>query len=189
MVETSKGPKRIWSRLNHLQVGAFTEYFVKMELTMYGFEIYSGEVDDRGIDFVARCGRDHPFIEVQVKSLRSTRKPARKVGGDERWTSGYVFMEKKKFVLKETLYLAFGLLFDGEAPNLYLIPSAVWNIPSGMFVSRDYEGKKSKPEWGMRVSKKNMPALQPYQFASTVQKLCSVDTELKRKPTGSQTGP
>jgi hypothetical protein len=64
-------PRYIWSRLNKQQVGAFTEYFVKMEMTMYGFQVYGTEVDDRGIDFVARF-EQKPFIEVQVKSLRST---------------------------------------------------------------------------------------------------------------------
>jgi len=44
----------IWSILNKQQVGAYAEYFVKMELTMYGFQVYGTEVDDRGIDFVAR---------------------------------------------------------------------------------------------------------------------------------------
>jgi hypothetical protein len=29
-----------WSRLNKQQVGAYAEYFVKMELTMYGFQVY-----------------------------------------------------------------------------------------------------------------------------------------------------
>ena len=45
-----------WSRLSKQQVGAYTEYFVKMELTMFGFQVYSAEVDDRGIDFIARHG-------------------------------------------------------------------------------------------------------------------------------------
>jgi hypothetical protein len=58
----------IWSRLNTQQVGSYAEYFVKMELTMYGFQD-STEVDDRGIDSVARR-EGRPFIEVHVKSLR-----------------------------------------------------------------------------------------------------------------------
>ena len=41
-----------WSCLNHLQVGKYAEYFVKMEFTMYGWQVYSTEVDNRGIDFV-----------------------------------------------------------------------------------------------------------------------------------------
>lgn len=146
----------IWSRLNNLQVGKYTEYFVKMELTMCGFEVYTTEVDDRGIDFVAR--RDGvPFIEVQVKSLRD---------------SGYVFMQKTKFELRDNLYLAFGRLIEGKPPELYLIPSRVWDNPTGVLVSRDYEGLKSSPEWGLNVSRKNVPALEPYRFETTIAKLC-----------------
>lgn len=70
-----------WSRLNPLQVGRYAEYFVKMEFTLYGFEVYTSEVDDRCVDFVAR--RDGgPFYEVQVKSVRGYK---------------YVFIPKAKF--------------------------------------------------------------------------------------------
>ena len=72
-----------WSRLNSHQVGRFAEYFVKMEFALYGFEIFTSEVDDRGIDFVVRHGQS-PFYEIQVKSVR---------------TSNYVFMQKSKFPL------------------------------------------------------------------------------------------
>jgi hypothetical protein len=147
----------VWSDLNKLQVGKYTEYFVKMELTMHGFEVYTTEVDDRGIDFVARH-EGGPFIEVQVKSIRD---------------SGYIYMEKTKFALRDSLFLAFVLLLDGAPPNLFLIPSRVWDNPIGVFVSHDYEGRQSSPEWGLNVSRKNMPALEPYRFESTVAKLCA----------------
>jgi len=141
-----------WNNLNTQQVGAYTEYFVKMELTMHGFQVYSTEVDDRGIDFVARRERG-PFIEIQVKSLRS---------------AGYIFMQKSKLILHEHTYVALGLLLEGQAPDLYLLPSTLWRSPNMVFVSRDYEGLKSKPEWGINVSQRNMPALQPYIFERTV---------------------
>lgn len=142
----------VWSRLNNQQVGSYTEYFVKMELTMFGFQVYGTEVDDRGIDFVARH-EDGPFLEIQVKSLRS---------------KGYVFMQKEKFTLQPFRYLAFGLLLDGQQPDIYLIPSMVWQQPNTVFASREYEGLKSKPEWGLNISKKNMSALEPYRFETTV---------------------
>lgn len=141
-----------WKRLNNQQVGAYTEYFVKMELTMYGFQVYTTEVDDRGVDFVARYERQS-FIEVQVKSLRSM---------------GYVFMQKSKFVLSDNLYLALGLLSQDNLPELYLIPSTVWHSPNAVFVERNYDGLKSKPEWGLNISKKNMAFLEPYKFENTV---------------------
>lgn len=144
-----------WSRLNNQQVGAYTEYFVKMELTMHGFQVYSTEVDDHGIDFVARH-ESGPFLEVQVKSLRSM---------------GYVFMQKTKFQLAKHVYLALGLLFEGRQPRLYLVPSTVWLAPDSIFVDRNYEGLKSKPEWGLNVSQKNMATLEPYAFETTVERL------------------
>jgi len=148
-----------WSRLNNQQVGTYTEYFVKMELTMYGLQVYTTEVDDRGIDFVARY-EDESFIEIQVKSLRSP--------------CSYVFIHKDKFMLNKNLYLAFGLLLEGKPPELYLIPSVVWEKPSKPFVSRDYEKpeQKSKPEWGLNISKKNMPLLEPYRLDKTIESLC-----------------
>jgi len=153
----NKMKRYIWSHLNDLQVGKYAEYFVKMELTMYGFEVYSTEVDDRGIDFVAR--RDGgPFIEVQVKSLRKF---------------GYVYMQKSKFKLRENLYVAFGLFHDRKAPELYLIPSRVWESPNALCVSRDYGGElMSAPEWGLNLSKKNMRLLKKFRFKTTVNKLC-----------------
>jgi hypothetical protein len=111
-----------WGRLSKQQAGAYTEYFVKMELTMYGFQVYTSEVDDRGVDFVARYGCG-PFVQVQVKSLRSL---------------GYVFMRKSKLALDEHTFIAFGLLLEDKPPLLYLIPSTVWKTPGTTFVSRDY---------------------------------------------------
>jgi hypothetical protein len=37
-----------WARLTHLQVGRYGEYYAKMEFTLYGFDVYGAEVDDRG---------------------------------------------------------------------------------------------------------------------------------------------
>ncbi len=147
-----------WSHLNNQQVGAYFEYFVKMELAMFGFEVYTTEVDDRGIDFVARHSRK-PFIEIQVKSLRNY---------------GYIFIPKAHFEPRDNLYVAVGLLFEGKEPLSFLVPSIVWNQPDGVvFVGRDYDrpGQKSKPEWGINLSRKNLPALEPYAMGSVLEKL------------------
>jgi len=149
-----------WSHLTTQQVGAYAEYFVKMELTTYGFQVYSAEVDDRGIDFIARY-QTRPFLEIQVKSLRSF---------------GYIFMRKAVFQLRESLYVAFVLFTNGESPSLFLIPSTVWNSPDEVFVSRDYEGLKSEPEWGLNVSIKNLSILESYQFEHVMARLGRVNT-------------
>jgi hypothetical protein len=73
--------------------------------------------------------------------------------------------------LQPHLYLAFGLLLDGKPPEIYLIPSTVWQEPNAVFVNREYEdeGLKSKPEWGLNISKKNMLTIEPYRFEKTVE--------------------
>ncbi len=147
-----------WGRLNKQQVGRFAEYFVKMEFALYGFEVYTAEVDDRGIDFVARY-ESSGFYEVQVKSVR---------GG------GYVFMQKSKFPLKPDRLLALVLLEEDQPPDLYLIPATAWQTPNALLVGRDYEGLKSKPEWGLQLSAGNLPLLGSYHFDGVVGSLCGV---------------
>jgi hypothetical protein len=137
-----------WEQLNTLQVGAFSEYFVKMEMTMYGFQVYTTEVDDRGIDFITRF-ETGSFYSIQVKSTRGMN---------------YIFMRKDKFKLSPDVYLAVAILDEGTEPRLFLIPSEEWKHPNRLLVSRDYEGKKSKPEWGLNLSHKNIDLLEQYSF-------------------------
>lgn len=142
-----------WQQLSKLQLGAYAEYFVKMEFTMHGFQVYTSEVDDRGVDFVCRHA-DGPFFEVQVKSFRGT---------------GYVFMPKHKFALRDDLLLALVRFTDGNPPELFLIPATAWRAPDTLLVDREYEGLKSKPEWGLNLSMRNLPLLSRYAFDAWVQ--------------------
>ena len=125
-----------------------------MEFTLFGFEVYTAEVDDRGVDFVIR--KDDRYYDVQVKSARGYK---------------YIFFPKDKFGPRDNLLAAIVLFFDGEPPQLYLIPSKEWLKPNALLVSRDYEGKKSKPEWGINLSKKNLPLLSRFAFDKIVQEL------------------
>lgn len=150
-------PRLLWSSLNTQQVGTFFEYFMKMELTMFGFEVFTSEVDDRGIDFIARRPGG-PFLEVQAKALRSP---------------GYVFLRKSHFQPSVCRYVALGMLRDGEAPKAYLIPSTVWQSPDQIFVSRDYDKPEqtSAPEWGINVSLKNLAMLQKFALEPMLDQL------------------
>ena len=58
-----------WTKLNSLQVGKYAEYFAKMEFASYGLEVYTTEVDDRGIDFIVK-NKNGRFCEIQVKFSR-----------------------------------------------------------------------------------------------------------------------
>ena len=63
-------PNLHWSKLNRMQLGRYAEYYAKMEFTSYGFEVYTSEVDDHGVDFVVKDPESKIFYEVQVKAIR-----------------------------------------------------------------------------------------------------------------------
>ena len=141
-----------WGHLNHLQVGRYAEYYFKMQFVLLGFDVYGAEVDDRGIDFVLRKEPDR-YWDVQVKSLRG---------------KGYVFFQKEKFEIRPNLLAAVALFTDGHEPDLFLFPATRWETPDGVFVDRKYEGLKSRPEYGINISKKGMPALEAFRFTESL---------------------
>ena len=142
-----------WNNLTHLQLGKCAEYFVKLEFIYHGFDVYSPEVDEHGIDLIAR--KNEELYDVQVKSVRNLN---------------YIFFLKDKFTPRKNLLAAIILFFEGELPQLYLIPSLAWLEPNKLLVSRDYEGKKSKPEWGLVLSP-NLPLLLDFSFEKIVEEL------------------
>lgn len=144
-----------WDRLNPLQLGRYAEYFAKMEFTLFGFDVYGAEVDNQGIDFVIRKGNDR-YYDVQVKSCRRFN---------------YIFFPKEKFSPRDNLLAIVVLFLDGEPPQLYLIPSTRWLTSDALFVSHDYPGKKSKPEWGLNLSRRNLPLLANFTFDQQIEKL------------------
>ncbi len=146
----------IWSRetLTPQKLGTFCEYYAKMTLASYGLSIYTAEVDDHGIDFVAET--DRGFLKFQVKAIRTA-------------TTKYVFMREAHFDIHDDgLFLFLILLADGEHPDTYVIPASAWKNESKMLVYHAYEGKRSKPEYGLNLSSKNMPELEKFRLENMI---------------------
>lgn len=136
-----------WNELTPLQLGRFAEYYAKMELVSYGFDVYTSEVDDHGIDFIAKSNRD-TYFEFQVKS---------------KYKSDYVFLIQSKFdITQKNLYLILIIFELGKQPKCYLIPSSDWSIPNDLLRVREYKETASLPEYGLNLSKKNMKLLEHY---------------------------
>ena len=135
-------PKTQWSSLNPLQLGKFAEYYAKMEYISYGYDVYASEVDDHGVDFVAK-DRDGRFLEIQVKSTLKTN---------------YAFISADKLALDESRQVCYLRFQDGEFPKVYVIPAVVWLNPpdGGPFVARPYE-------YGINWSKKNLQVMEQYK--------------------------
>ena len=142
-----------YSHLNHLQIGRIGEYWVKIWLTLLGYDAYTNDVDDKGIDFVIRLNEEK-HVDIQVKTMRGE--------------SSYVFVNKEswKSGLRRNLYLALVILKNNASPTIYFIPSIDWLKPNNLLRDHDYskEGQTSKPDWGINVSKKNMEILKQYDL-------------------------
>jgi hypothetical protein len=141
----------IWKALTKQQLGRYAEYFVKMRFTLRGWSVYSPEIDDRSVDFVAVRPKSEKFFVVQVKSIRG---------------AGYAFVRKRLSPLSDTRLLALAIFGAPAVPDLYLIPSTVWRIPDRCFVSRDFgPGRKSEPEWGVEATARHIQSrLQEFAF-------------------------
>ena len=129
-----------WTKLNNLQIGRYGEYFAKMEFTAHGFNVYSSEVDDHGVDFIAK-NKAGEFFEVQVKAICRTT---------------YMFISKEKIELDDHHIVALIRLEDNEEPEMFVFPSSVWNNPNPVFKDRSYG------EWGFNYSKKNRHYIEGY---------------------------
>lgn len=144
-------PNTNWSKLNHLQLGRYAEYYAKMEFASYGFEVYTSEVDDHGVDFIAKLPGENKFYEVQVKSVRDY---------------GYIYMAKSKMPeLSEDRLVCYLHFIDGQLPDVFVIPATAWKNPNAVLVDRKYDkpGQKSEPEWGINISQKNYNLLDEYK--------------------------
>lgn len=152
----SQMPSTDWSRLNHLQLGRYAEYYAKMEFASYGFDIYTSEVDDHGIDFIAKS-KDGRFLELQVKAVRQTN---------------YIYLKKDKWNIDDPdTYLVLMLFEDGKLPYVYLIPASAWKTPDVLLCDKNYDGLKSAPEYGVNISKKNMSLLEKYALDKTIRSM------------------
>ena len=151
-------PSTNWSKLNHLQLGRYAEYYAKMEFASYGFEVYTSEVDDHGVDFIVKLPKENTFYEVQVKSVRDY---------------GYVFVAKSKMPeLTDNRLVCYMHFVDGKLPDVFVIPATAWLTPNAVLVDRKYDkpGQKSAPEWGINISKKNYDLLTEYKAENWLQK-------------------
>lgn len=134
-----------WKELNNIQKGTFGEYFAKMEFTLFGSEVYTSEVDDRGIDFVARFP-DSDFYEVQVKTV-----------SDE----NLQYINEDKFKKEDGFLVALVRLKQNCEPCIYVFKGTDWDSDSsdGLLKFNKYEGKKSKPAYEIKLSKNRLPVL------------------------------
>ena len=112
-------------------------------------DIYTSEVDDHGIDFVAKVNKER-FVEFQVKSKLKT---------------DYIFVTRRHFSIENVNLFMFLIIFEAnQSPQCFIIPATAWQQTNDLFRYREYKDLKSEPEYGLNLSKKNMHLLQEYRI-------------------------
>ncbi|MHB1293209.1 MAG: hypothetical protein ACYCY5_13635 [Sulfuricella sp.] len=142
-----------WSKLNRLQKGSFGEYFAKMEFSMYGFLVFSAEVDDRGIDFVARNDSGKHF-DVQVKTITGRN---------------YTYISESKFF--DSLKVCLVVLEEHCKPEIYLFEDSDWKSDKTGLLSYKKFPSAKEPEYGINISKERQQILRQYEFDLAYSKL------------------
>lgn len=64
--------------------------------------------------------------------------------------------------------MALVLFEENENPRLFLIPSCSWLVDNKLFRNREYKNLKSKPEWGLNISKSNIDLLSIYNVEKAI---------------------
>ena len=78
----------------------------------------------------------------------------------------YPFWIKSDWHPDERHFACLVRLPESGPSEIYVIPTTVWEAPNSVFVSRDYVDRDSPPEWGINLSARNLPALQPFRLPS-----------------------
>ena len=151
------------SHLNHLKLGKCGELIIQGSFLMYGFNVYIPLVDDNCVDLIITKKTSANYYKIQVKTVNLLDQ-----------NSTYIYLPKHRCQLGHDFYVALVVFLNNSLPELFLIPSTIWlrstdEEEKRIFVSRDYEGKESKPEWGVNLSKKYLDYLRKkYRFADIV---------------------
>lgn len=104
-----------WSALRQAQVLRFYEHYVQMTLAMHDLEVYTPPESPRGVTLLTRPPRGE-FVELNLQVVRDFE----------------ALPLPRHFTPRPRLYLAVGLLVDGEEPQSLLIPSGLWTEPGGL---------------------------------------------------------
>lgn len=124
-----------------------------------GLEVYTTEVDDRGIDQLVRYAPGR-CLEIQVKAVRKrnlTFVQKKHLGSSdeeitERLNCGYC--------------MAFLLFEDGLEPEFFLIPGYAWLQPNDLLVDNPIGDRTNGPYFQLSPSRKAQPILDRYRYSA-----------------------
>lgn len=146
--------KTSYKHLNRIQKGSFAEAYAKMAFTLEGFEVYTTEYDDRGVDFVIR-NHDGKYFSVQVKATGKSANP---------------FVYAESFHVSRDFLLCAVRLIEGEAPEIYLAAGTDWDEEKEC-LHFNPGGGNAGAYYELRFSKRYSESLERHRFENYVEQL------------------
>jgi hypothetical protein len=143
-----------YSHLNTIQKGHFGEAVAKMAFTLEGYEVYTTEFDDRGIDFVIRSPEGN-FYSVQVKTTGQSANPC---------------IYARKFEASDRFLFFHVRLKEGEPPVLYTALGHEWGGALEC-LSHNEGGGHSGAYYEIRFADKYAGELETLRFENYVERL------------------
>jgi hypothetical protein len=152
----AKASYKWWKDLNKMQLGRYGEYLVKMELTKAGCEVYTSEVDDRGIDFIVRTP-SKTMHTVQVKTVRKAQA---------------IHLDKRNFAVTSSSFLIITWFDNTFGPITLLFDARDWHgspASEAKYLSM-YKDKADNDFWVLHLDEKFIATFgHKYAFTSRVE--------------------
>lgn len=135
-----------WRSMSTIKVGRYGKYLAKQKLARLGLDVFPDAVPDHDADIVVRSRDGRKCFDIQVRTLR-------------RW-GNYFFIPEDEFPQKDNAYLVLVVLPEESEPKYCLLPQSAWDEGHPKYlVHYHYVGRKSKPEYGVRMSENIMEEL------------------------------
>ena len=120
---------------------------------MYGYLVFSAEIDDRGVDFVVRNEAGKHF-DIQVKTVTDRN---------------FTYITESKF--SESLWVCLVVLTEGKLQTLYLFSGRDWSSDTRGLLRRHHFPKSREADYGIHIAKKRMLIMEQFAFNRSVERL------------------
>lgn len=147
--------KTNYKHLNNIQKGSFAEAYAKMAFTLEGFEVYTTDYDDRGIDFIVRAPVGDRYLRVQVKSTDGSANP---------------FVYSEKFEETPEFLVCAVRLVEGQVPQVYLARGTDWKQEMDC-LHFNPEGGRAGAYYEFRFARKYSESMERHKFENYVEQL------------------
>ena len=132
-----------WRSMSTIKVGRYGKYLARQELVRLGLDVCPTAIPDHSADIVVCSSDRSKYFDIQVRTLRHWRN--------------YFFITEDEFPQKADAFLVLVVLQEESEPKYCLLPQSAWGEGHPDYlVHYDYIGRKSRPEYGIRMSERVM---------------------------------